>query len=31
MDYLVKKDKPEEIRNKKEIRQLRFEIRENAK
>jgi hypothetical protein len=30
-DYLVERDKPEEIRNKNEIRQLRFEIRENAK
>ena len=30
-DYLIEKDKPEEIRNKNEIRQLRFEIRENSK
>jgi len=30
-DYLVEKDKPEEIRNKNEIRQLRYEIRENCK
>lgn len=30
-DYLVEKDKPEEIRNKNEIRQLRYEIRENSK
>ncbi|MGI9012483.1 MAG: hypothetical protein ACR2F1_15035 [Nitrososphaeraceae archaeon] len=30
-DYLAEKDKPEEIRNKNYIRQLRYEIRENAK
>jgi hypothetical protein len=30
-DYLVEKDKPEEIRNKNEIRQLRYDIRENVK
>lgn len=30
-DYLVEKDKPEQMKNKNEIRHLRFEIRENAK
>jgi hypothetical protein len=30
-DYLIEKDKSEEIRNKNEIRQLRYEIRENCK
>jgi hypothetical protein len=30
-DYLIEQSKPYEIRNKNEIKQLRYEIRENAK
>jgi hypothetical protein len=30
-DYILERDKPEEIRNKNEIRQLRYDIRENSK
>lgn len=30
-DYLIERDKPQQIRNQNEIRQLRYDIRENSK